>query len=35
VYKAFTMGRGIPLLDVIVRDGTSSQVIPSSMESHH
>ncbi|KAH9954778.1 hypothetical protein BC827DRAFT_927016 [Russula dissimulans] len=22
VYKAFTMGRGIPLLDVIVRDGT-------------
>ena len=24
LYKAFTMGRGIRLLDVIVRDGTSS-----------
>jgi len=32
-YKAFTMGRGIPLLDVIVRDGKSSQVILLRMES--
>jgi hypothetical protein len=24
LYKAFTFGRGIPLLDVIVRDGASS-----------
>ena len=26
LYKAFTFGRGIPLLDVIVRDGASSRV---------
>jgi hypothetical protein len=26
LYKAFTIGRGIPLLDVIVRDGASSSM---------
>ena len=28
LYKAFTIGRGIKLLDVIVRDGASNQVLP-------
>ena len=28
LYKAFTIGRGIKLLDVIVRDGASNHVLP-------
>jgi hypothetical protein len=35
LYKAFTIGRGIELLDVIVRDGALSLVIHSGDKSHH
>jgi hypothetical protein len=31
LYKAFTIGRGVRLLNVIVRDGASSSVIPWAM----
>ena len=31
LYKAFAIGRGVELLDVIVRDGASGSVIPWAM----